>query len=159
MARRGGWRRVGSRRRFRYVDPPGRAIEDDSKVERIDELRIPPAWTDVWISPNPRAKLQATGVDRAGRRQYLYHPEYRARQEQAKYDRLVRFGDRLPKLRATMGEHMDIDPTDPRRVCAVAIRLINLAWFRVGSDRYAKHSRTFGVTTLRGGTSACAVSV
>ena len=139
---------MGSRRRFRYVDPAGRAIEDDSKVERIDELRIPPAWTDVWISPNPRAKLQATGVDRAGRRQYLYHPEYRARQEQAKYDRLVRFAERLPKLRATMGEHMDLDPTDPRRVCAVAIRLINLTWFRVGSDRYAKHSRTFGVTTL-----------
>ena len=139
---------MGSRRRFRYVDSAGRAIEDDTKVERIDELRIPPAWTDVWISPNPRATLQGTGVDRAGRRQYLYHPEFRARQEQAKYDRLVLFGERLPQLRTTMSGHMDLDPADPRRVCAVAIRLINLAWFRVGSDRYARQSRTFGVTTL-----------
>ena len=139
---------MGSRRRFRYVDSAGRAIRDDAKLERVEELRIPPAWEDVWISPNPRAKLQATGVDAAGRRQYLYHPEYRARQEQAKYDRLVRFAERLPGLRQAMSEHMDLEPTDPRRVCAVAIRLINLSWFRVGSDRYARSSRTFGVTTL-----------
>jgi DNA topoisomerase I len=150
MARRGGWRRVGSRRRFRYLDSRGRRIADDGQVERIERLRIPPAWADVWISPNPRAKLQATGVDAAGRRQYLYHPEYRALQEQAKYDKLVRFAERLPAIRAAMSKHMELDPTAPERVCAVAVRLINLAWFRVGSDRHAKRSRTFGVTTLTG---------
>jgi DNA topoisomerase I len=148
MARRGGWRRVGSRRRFRYVDSHGTSIADEAQIERVDALRIPPAWKDVWISPNPRAKLQATGVDAAGRRQYLYHPEYRAQQEQAKYDKLVRFAERLPTIRAAMGEHMELEPTDPERVCAVAVRLMNLAWFRVGSDRHAKRSRTFGVTTL-----------
>jgi DNA topoisomerase I len=148
MARRGGWSRVGSRGRFRYVDSRGRRITDEAKLERIDALRIPPAWQDVWISPNARAKLQATGVDRAGRRQYLYHPEFRAEQERAKYEKLVRFAERLPDLRAAMGEHMSRDPLDPDRVCAVAIRLINLGWFRVGSDRYAKRSRTFGLTTL-----------
>ena len=109
---------------------------------------IPPAWKDVWISPRAGAKLQATGVDKAGRRQYLYHPEFRAKQEQAKFDKLVRFAEKLPDLRSAMAEHMTKDPYDRERVCAVAVRLINLAWFRVGSDRYAKTSRTHGVTTL-----------
>jgi DNA topoisomerase-1 len=110
---------------------------------------IPPAWKEVWIAPGPRAKLQATGVDKAGRRQYLYHPDYRAAQEEAKYDKLIRFAEKLPDLRAAMAEHMELDDALEReRVCAVAVRLINLGWFRVGSDRYAKSSRTFGVTTL-----------
>jgi DNA topoisomerase I len=148
MARRGGWRRAGSKGRFRYLDSAGRRIDDPAKIERIEALVIPPAWKDVWISPRVGAKLQATGVDAAGRRQYLYHPEYRAQQEQAKFDKLVRFADALPQLRQAMGEHMMLDPYECDRVCAVAVRLINMAWFRVGSDRYAKTSRTHGVTTL-----------
>ena len=148
MARRGGWRRAGSTGRFRYLDGRGRRIDDPAKIERIEQLAIPPAWKDVWISPRAGAKLQATGVDKAGRRQYLYHPDFRARQEQAKFDRLVLFAEKLPDLRLAMGEHMTHDPYDRERVCAVAVRLINLAWFRVGSDRYAKTSRTHGVTTL-----------
>ena len=148
MARKGGWRRAGSKGRFRYLDGRGNPIGDPAKIERIESLVIPPAWKDVWISPRAGAKLQATGVDKAGRRQYLYHPEYRARQEQAKFDKLVRFAEALPELRQAMGEHMTHDPYDRERVCAVAVRLINMAWFRVGSDRYAKTSRTHGVTTL-----------
>ena len=148
MARRGGWRRAGSKGRFRYLDGRGQSIEDPVKLERIEQLVIPPAWKDVWISPRAGAKLQATGVDAAGRRQYLYHPEFRAQQEQAKFDSLVRFAEKLPDLRMAMGEHMTHDLYDRERVCAVAVRLINLAWFRVGSDRYAKSSRTHGVTTL-----------
>ena len=97
---------MGSRRHVRYLDSHGNRISDDSKLARIESLRIPPAWTDVWISPNASAKLQATGVDSAGRRQYLYHPEHRAAQEQAKYDRLVRFAEKLPEIRVAMGEHM-----------------------------------------------------
>ncbi len=149
MARRGGWRRAGSKGRFRYEDARGYQIEDAVKVERIESLVIPPAWKDVWISPRGGSKLQATGVDVAGRRQYLYHPDFRAQQEQAKFDKLVRFAEALPDLRMAMGEHMTHeDPYDRERVCAVAVRLINMAWFRVGSDRYAKASRTHGVTTL-----------
>lgn len=148
MARRGGWRRAGSKGRFHYLDSRGNRIDDPDKLARIEALVIPPAWKDVWISPRPRAKLQATGVDKAGRRQYLYHPEFRAQQEQAKFDKLVRFAEKLPDLRMAMGEHMTHDPYDRDRVCAVAVRLINMAWFRVGSDRYAKTSRTHGVTTL-----------
>jgi DNA topoisomerase I len=148
MARRGGWKRAGSKGRFRYLDGRGKQIGDPAKIERIEALVIPPAWKDVWISPRAGAKLQATGVDKAGRRQYLYHPEFRARQEQAKFDSLVRFAEALPELRQAMGEHMTHDPYDREWVCAIAVRLINMAWFRVGSDRYAKTSRTHGVTTL-----------
>lgn len=149
MARGMGWSRQGSKRRFKYFDAAGREIKDEAKLERIAALAIPPAWRDVWIAPTARAKLQATGVDAAGRTQYLYHPEYRARQEQAKYDKLIRFAERLPELRRTMSEHMALEGLPPERVAAIAVRLINLGWFRVGSDRYAKTSRTFGITTLR----------
>jgi DNA topoisomerase-1 len=149
MARRGGWRRKGRKGHFRYVDSRGKGITDPEKVGRIEELAIPPSWRDVWISPRPKAKLQATGLDRAGRRQYLYHPEFRAQQEQEKYDRLVRFAERLPALRKAMSEHMARDPFDPEWTCALAIRLINLGWFRVGTERYTRTTRTFGITTLR----------
>ena len=149
MAGRSGWRRVGSKRRFRYLDADGKEITDEEKLERIRSLVIPPAWRDVWISPSPRSKLQATGVDAAGRKQYLYHPAYRARQEQAKYDKLIRFAEKLPDLRAAMAEHIELDGLPFERVAAIAVRLINVGWFRVGSDRYAKESRTFGITTLR----------
>lgn len=149
MAQRMGWRREGSKTRFRYVDAHGRKITDEDKLERIRALAIPPAWKDVWIAPGARTKLQATGIDAAGRKQYLYHPIYRARQEQAKYDKLIRFAEKLPQLREVMSEHMNLDGLPEEKVAAVAVRLINLGWFRVGSDRYAKTSRTFGITTLR----------
>ena len=163
MPRRGGWRRLGpyprksaglsggpgERGRFRYVDARGNRIRDPDRLARIEALAIPPAWREVWISPSPGAKLQATGVDAAGRKQYLYHARFRAAQEQAKYESLIRFGERLPGLREAMAGHMELERLDPDRVSAVAVRLINLGWFRVGSDRYAKDGRTFGITTLR----------
>ena len=148
MARRGGWRRLGRRKPFRYVDANGNRITDPAKLERIESLVIPPAWRDVWISPRPRAKLQATGIDVAGRRQYLYHQDFRAEREQEKFDKLVRFAEHLPQFREAMAEHMELDPFVRERVCAVAVRLINLGWFRVGSERYAKTARTYGITTL-----------
>src|SRR4051794_4194031 len=151
MTRRGGWRREGSRGRFRYVDARGRRITDAAKLERIEALAIPPAWKEVWISPRPTAKLQATGVDTAGRRQYLYHEDYRAAQEEAKFHKLVRFADALPAFREAMSEHIELEPLTPEWTCAVAVRLINLGWFRVGDDRYTKAHKTFGITTLRKG--------
>src|SRR6185437_2643304 len=129
---------------FRYFDDRGRQIRDPVKIERIEKLAIPPAWRDVWIAPGPRAKLQATGRDKAGRKQYVYHPDYGAAQEQAKYDKLIRFAELLPALRQTMADDLDRDELDRERVSAIALRLINLGWFRVGSERYA----TYGITTL-----------
>src|SRR5919197_6071983 len=110
VVRKGGWTRRGSSGRFRYYDSRGNRITDAAKLARISALRIPPAWRHVWISPRAGAKLQATGLDAAGRRQYLYHPEFRAQQEQAKFDKLIRFAERLPELRMAMGEHIDQEP-------------------------------------------------
>jgi DNA topoisomerase-1 len=148
MPRRGGWTRKGRKKPFRYFDARGNRITDPAVLEKIEELAIPPAWRDVWISPRRSAKLQATGVDTAGRVQYLYHADYRAEREQAKFDKLVRFADRLPDLREAMAEHMELDELEPERICALAVRLINTGWFRVGSERYARASRTYGITTL-----------
>lgn len=139
--------RAGSRRAFRYLDARGNVIRDADVLERIERLAIPPAWRDVWIAARPGAKLQATGYDKAGRKQYLYNATYRAAQEEAKYDRLILFGERLPELRAAMSKHLDQDELDRERVSAVALRVISLGWFRVGSERYA-HEGTYGVTTL-----------
>ena len=138
MKRNGGWTRVGSRRHFRYVDGRGKRITDSAKLERIQELAIPPAWKEVWISSRPTAKLQATGVDAAGRRQYLYHEDYRAAQEEAKFHKLVRFADALPAFREAMSKHIELEPMASEWTCAVAVRLINLGWFRVGDGRYTK---------------------
>jgi DNA topoisomerase-1 len=147
MPRRGGWRRLG-RRRFRYVDSHGRPINDEAALERIRSLVIPPAWTDVWISTNAGAKLQATGVDAAGRRQYLYHPDFRAAQERAKFERLLHFAQSLPTLRGRARRHLALGPYERDWACAIAVGLVNDAWFRVGTDRHARTSRTYGITTL-----------
>src|SRR5262245_46175575 len=133
MPRKGGWRRLGSRGRFRYVDARGNPISDEEKLERIRALVIPPALKDVWISPRAKAKLQATGVDAAGWRRHLYRADFRAQQEQAKFDKLIRFAERRPELRAATAEHMEREALDRLRVSAIATRLINAGWFRVGS--------------------------
>ncbi len=143
-----GWTRAGRKGRFRYVDARGRVVVDAAQIARIEGLAIPPAWRDVWISPRASAKLQATGFDSAGRKQYVYHADYRAAQEEAKFDRLIRFAERLPALRAAMAAHLDSEDLEKDRVCAIALRLINLGWFRVGTDRHARESRTYGITTL-----------
>jgi len=143
-----GWTRTGRKGAFCYLDARGRPIRDEAKLARIERLVIPPAWSDVWISPSPTAKLQATGHDAVGRKQYLYHPDFRAAQERAKYDKLVRFAERLPELRAHMSEHFDKDELDRERVSAIALRVIDLGWLRVGSERYARQSHTYGITTL-----------
>jgi DNA topoisomerase-1 len=151
VPRKGGWSRAGSHRHFRYLDVRGRRITDPAKLARIEALAIPPAWKEVWISPRPTAKLQATGIDAAGRRQYLYHENYRTAQEEAKFDKLVRFADALPAFREAMSDHMELESLAPEWTCAIAVRLINLGWFRVGDERYTKAHKTFGITTLRKG--------
>ena len=148
MARRGGWRRLG-RRRFRYVDSRGRAIGDEESLARIRSLAIPPAWENVWISPTAGADLQATGIDSAGRKQYLYSERRRAARQREKFDRLLHFARGLPTLRASAENDLRRGPYEPEWACAIAIGLVNKAWFRVGSDRHTRTSRTYGVTTLR----------
>jgi DNA topoisomerase-1 len=142
-----GWSRKGRKGAFRYYDSSGKRIADESKLARIEALAIPPAWKEVSISPRSTAKLQATGFDAAGRKQYLYSADYRAQQERAKYDMLIRFGDALPALREAMALHFEQEEFDRERVSAIALRLIELGWLRVGSERYVRDG-TYGVTTL-----------
>jgi DNA topoisomerase-1 len=150
VARRGGWRRLG-RRRFSYVDARGRPIEGEERLARIRSLAIPPAWSDVWISPNPRADLQATGLDSAGRRQYVYSDRYVAARAREKFDRLLDFAEGLPRLRARTRADLLRGPFEQDWACAIALGIVNKAWFRVGTDRHARTARTYGVTTLRKG--------
>ena len=133
--RRSGWRRLG-KKRFRYVDSRGATIADPEQLERIAELAIPPAWTDVWISPNPRARLQATGVDAAGRKQYRYHAAFRAAQERAKYERLLDFGHGLPKLRRRAARHLRLGPYEREWACAPISRCrarFGRTWVHLGA--------------------------
>jgi DNA topoisomerase-1 len=130
------------------VDSRGRAITDEEQLERIRSLVIPPAWTDVWISPNAGAKLQATGTDAAGRRQYIYNPSFRAARERAKFERLLHFAESLPAFRARTAQDLRLGPYERGWACALAVALVNHGWFRVGSERHTRVSRTYGITTL-----------
>ena len=118
MPRTGGWRRRGRKGALPLLDARGKRITDAAKLARIEALVDPAGVADVWISPRPTREAAGDRRRRRGRRQYLYHPEYRARQEQAKYDKLVRFAERLPDLREAMAEHMELDPLDRERTCA-----------------------------------------
>ena len=145
MARRGGWQRLG-RKRFRYVDSRGKPVTDEEALERIRELVIPPAWTDVWISPNPLRCRRPVS-----RRRQEAVPLSRELQggTGACQVRALEFARGLSRLRARTSRHLRLDRYEYDWTCAVAVGLVNKAWFRVGSDRHARSSRTYGVTTLR----------
>lgn len=127
----------------------GRRITSRSEIERLDALAIPPAWTDVEISRSPSAKVLARGMDAAGRTQAIYHPAFRKRQDRSKFDRMLRFGRALPRLRARVDRDLRRRRLSRDRVTACVIRLIDLQFFRVGNPEYAKRHRSYGVTTLR----------
>jgi DNA topoisomerase-1 len=144
------WRRRGSKGKgFRYEDPQGKPIKDAAQLERIQSLVIPPAWKHVRISPRAKSRLQAIGVDTSGRLQYLYHPQFAARQQRKKYEKIERFGEHLPTLRRKTNEDISREGLSKERVLAVIVRLINDLYFRVGSELSVKRYRTYGVTTLR----------
>jgi DNA topoisomerase IB len=143
-----GRRRAG--RGFRYRDADGNAIRDAETLDRIKDLVIPPAWQDVWISPDPRGHIQATGVDVAGRKQYLYHPAWRTSRDQAKFDRVLEVSARLPKMRDRLCADLTGHGLTRERVLATVVRLLDLGMFRVGSDAYAARDEdpSFGLATL-----------
>ncbi|MEV8567807.1 DNA topoisomerase IB [Streptomyces sp. NPDC051322] len=146
---RPGWRRVRQGRGFRYLDRQGDPLRDRDQLDRLRALAIPPAWTDVWICPWPNGHLQAVGTDAAGRRQYLYHPEARARQEQAKHERVREIAAALPDLRLRVAVHLSARGLGRDRVLACAARLLDLGFFRVGNESYARDHHTYGLTTMR----------
>lgn len=142
-----GWTRRRHGKGFRYLDEHGKALPGDA-VERVKALVIPPAWRDVWICPVPNGHLQATGVDAAGRRQYLYHPHWRVLRDKLKFDRVATAALRLPDARAQVSADLALDGMPLERAAATAVRLLDLGYFRIGNDAYADANGSFGLTTL-----------
>lgn len=124
-------------------------ITDAKEIDRINSLAIPPAWKDVEISRSKSAKIQARGTDTAGRRQSIYHPTFRIRQEKLKFDRILRFAESLPTLRRQLDKDFARKRVSKEKVLACIVKLIDEAYFRVGNERYVKEHQTYGVTTLR----------
>lgn len=145
---------ISRRRRgrgFEYRDPAGERIDDPEVLERIGELAIPPAWREVWICMDPLGHLQATGFDAAARKQYLYHERWRSHRDRLKFDSMIAFGEALPRLRRRVGRDLRLgqDELSRERVLACAVRLLDLGFFRIGSEDYAERNESYGLTTMR----------
>jgi len=142
-------RRAGSG--FSYLDAGGEPLRDDEEIQRVKDLVIPPAWKDVWISPDPRGHIQATGVDAAGRKQYLYHPVWREQQDRAKFDHALEVAERLPAVRERLCTDLTGRGLTRERVLAAIVRLLDMGMFRVGGEESAAREEdpTFGLSTLR----------
>jgi DNA topoisomerase I len=144
-----GFTRKSSGKNFVYLDVDGTAIRDEEIVTRIKALAIPPAWTKVWICPATNGHLQATGRDTKGRKQYLYHPDWRTQRDAAKFDHLAEFGERLPRLRRLVNRDMRERSLRKARVIATIVRLLEQSLIRVGNDEYAKENESYGLSTLK----------
>lgn len=134
---------------FVYADRRGRQVDDPETLDRIAGLVIPPAWRDVWICPHANGHIQVVGTDAAGRRQYLYHPQWRERRDSEKFDRMLAFARDLPALREVVGGHLAGRGLTRERVLACAIRLLDRGFFRIGGEAYAEEHSTFGLATIR----------
>jgi DNA topoisomerase I len=146
---RPGFRRQPSDNGFIYVDAAGQEIPQQQHLERIKKLVIPPAWTDVWISPSPNGHIQATGRDQKGRKQYLYHPKWRATRSLTKFGRMIAFGEKLPFLRAQIQKDLGGKELSKTRITAIVVNLLDQALIRVGNKYYARSNNSYGLTTLR----------
>lgn len=140
-------RRAG--RGWSFSNPDGTRIVDPIVRNRIIALVIPPAWTDVWICPDPKGHIQVTARDAKGRKQYRYHPDYRQARDQSKFRRIFEFGEALPALRESAERDLRAPELSRRQVLAAAIQLLDKTLIRVGSDEYANDNRSYGLTTLR----------
>jgi DNA topoisomerase-1 len=144
-----GIRRRRRGRGFSFEDPAGDVIEDEETLERIRQLAIPPAWKEVWICPDPFGHIQATGYDEAGRKQYLYHERWQQRQAERKFELVREFALKLPKLRRAVTADLRRQGMPRERALACGIRLLDLGFFRVGSEVYAEENESFGLATVR----------
>jgi DNA topoisomerase-1 len=144
-----GIRRRRRGKGFEFLDDSGRKVTVAADLERIAELRIPPAWEDVWICPHPSGHLQATGVDAAGRKQYLYHEQWRTRRDQEKFDEMIDFARSLPGMRRQVARDLRKRSMSRERVLASAVRLLDRGFFRVGGEDYAVENESYGLATMR----------
>lgn len=144
-----GITRQRSGKGFSYKGPDGRTITDKAERKRLASLAIPPAYVDVWICPDPRGHIQATGRDAKGRKQYRYHPEFRELRDSSKYDRMLDFARGLPQLRAQVDADMSRRGLPVEKVLATIVFLLENTMIRVGNTRYARENKSHGLTTLR----------
>jgi DNA topoisomerase-1 len=151
---------IARRRRgrgFEYLQPGGRRVTDRQELTRIQSLAIPPAWRDVWICTDDRGHLQATGLDAAGRKQYLYHERWRAHRDRAKFESMLDFGAALPRLRRRVKRDLGnassarpaLEDITRELVLGCSVRLLDVGFFRVGSEDYARQNNSYGLTTMR----------
>lgn len=134
---------------FAYFDPHKKQITDSVMIERINALRIPPAWQNVWICPNNRGHIQAIGYDERGRKQYIYHTEWVDMMQQNKFNKVIYFGERLPRIRRHVNEDLALPGLPKERVLATLVWMLQHTFIRIGNEEYAKENQSFGLTTLR----------
>ena len=144
-----GIRRVGAPNHFRYIGSNGRAITDARELPRIKSLAIPPAWTDVWICPDPNGHLQATGRDARGRKQYRYHPKWRQIRDEVKYGRMIPFAEALRAIRRRTAADLRKPGLSREKVLGAVVQLLEKTLIRVGNEEYARQNHSFGLTTMR----------
>jgi DNA topoisomerase-1 len=136
-------------RYWAYFDARGKRVTDREEIDRLNAIGLPPAYTDAWFCADPNGHLQATGVDARGRKQYRYHPDFRAKRDSAKYEGLLEFGKALPKLRRRVERDLHKRDLTREAVLAAVVRLLDTEHIRVGNEEYAKANKSFGATTLR----------
>jgi DNA topoisomerase-1 len=143
-----GIRRIRHGRGFRFEEEDGSRVADDDAIGRIAELAIPPAWKEVWICSDPRGHIQATGIDAAGRKQYIYHQDWSEDRAREKFDHMLKFARKLPAMRSRLDEDLKLRGLQERRVLACSAKLLDLGFFRIGGERYAEQNESYGLATM-----------
>ncbi|HYD94142.1 MAG TPA: DNA topoisomerase IB [Noviherbaspirillum sp.] len=144
-----GITRVADKDGFRYLAPDGKTVRDEETLARIKALAIPPAWTEVWICPWSNGHIQATGRDAKRRKQYRYHARWRSVRDEAKYERMLNFGRALPVIRKRVNDALKLPGLPREKVLATIVYLLEATMMRIGNEEYARHNKSFGLTTLR----------
>ena len=144
-----GIRRRRAGKHWSYIAPDGSLIRDEAQLARIRKLAVPPAWTDVWISPHANGHIQATGRDARGRKQYRYHARWHAVRDETKFDRMIEFGESLTRIRRSVDEDLSRTGLPREKVLATVVRLLEFTLIRIGNEEYARSNDSFGLTTLR----------
>jgi len=135
--------------KFEYFNNKGELISDEKVLERVSKLIIPPAWTDVWISPSPNGHIQATGRDQKGRKQYIYHPKWRNARSGTKFGRMIAFGEKIPAIRKQIEKDLAQNQLNKKKITAIVVNLLDNSLIRIGNRFYAKSNKSYGLTTLR----------
>src|SRR5437588_12820205 len=146
---RPGYTRKKKRDDFEYFDSEGKSIQDEQRLLRLKRLAIPPAWTDVWICPSANCHIQATGRDARRRKQYLYHERWREVRDENKYDRMIDFGNALPKIRRRVTKDLKLPGLPRNKILATVVHLLERTFIRIGNEEYARDNKSFGLTTMK----------